>query len=69
MNRHSSSNKKFVIFGACSATDYTFRISSKSHTSRFLVKAFILSRFLSSAIALTSLTLNSVTDFPEDACV
>jgi hypothetical protein len=60
-NFYSYSNKKDVILGACSATDYTSLISSRSQTSKFLVRAFSLSFFRSSAILLTSLCLTSET--------
>jgi hypothetical protein len=60
-NFYSSSSKKDVILGACSATDYTSLISRRSQTSKFLVRALSLSFFLSSAILLTSLYFTSET--------
>ena len=41
-----------MIFGACSATVYTLRMSSKSQTSKLRVRALILSLRRSSAKAL-----------------
>lgn len=56
----SYSSKYAVIFGACSATVYTFLISSKSQTSRLRVRAFSRSLRLSSATTETSDTLTDV---------
>ena len=59
MNRFSSYNKNYVILGACSATVCTFLMSNKSHTSKFLVNAFILSFLRSSATAETAWIFSS----------
>ena len=54
IKRSSSSNKNWVILGACSATDWTLRMSSKSHTSKLRVNPFTRSRLLVSANSWTS---------------
>ena len=63
-NRFSSSNKNEVILGACSATVCTFLISSRSHTSKLRVNAFIRSLRRSSAITHTSKILASPDEQP-----
>ena len=63
----SSERRNEVIFGACSATLYTFLRSSKSHTSSYLVRILFLSFLLYSATFETSKSLDCEKEFAGSA--
>lgn len=54
INFYSSCNRNLVMVGACSATDYTFFMSNRSQTSKFLYRNLILSLLRVSTKHLTS---------------